>query len=272
MIMANIHPLASVSPEAKLGEDVEVGAFAVIEGKVSIGSHCKIHSHAIICDYTTIGDNCEIFPGAVVGGTPQDLKFGGEESYVRIGNNVTIHEYATINRGTKASGRGVTEVGDNTLIMSYVHVAHDCHIGNHCILVSYVGCAGETDVDDWAIIGGGSLVHQFSHIGTHAMVGGASAVNKDIPPYSVCGRTPICYAGVNLVGLRRRGFSSETIMGIKDIYDTIYYQGYNNTDGCDKVEEIFPQSEERDNILKFIRESKRGIVRGGDLKIKGGVE
>lgn len=264
--------MAIVSPDAKLGSGVEVGAFAIIEGNVTIGDNCKIHPNAIIREYSTLGNNCEVFPGAVIGGTPQDLKFDGEVSYVQIGNNVSIHEYATINRGTKASGKGVTQIGDNTLIMSYVHVAHDCRIGSHCILVSYVGCAGETDVDDWAIIGGGTLVHQFSHIGTHAMVGGASAVNKDIPPYSICGRSPICYAGVNLVGLRRRGFDSECILNIKEIYNTIYYQGLNVSDACAKVEAEFPQSTERDVILKFIRESSRGVVRAGDANVKGGIE
>ena len=151
-------------------------------------------------------------------------------------------------------------------------VAHDCRVGRHCILVSYVGIAGETDVDDWAIIGGGTKVHQFSHIGTHAMVGGACKVNKDIPPYSICGRNPICYSGINIVGLRRRGFDTDVIRNIKDIYDTIYYQGYNTSDGCAKVEAGFPQSVERDTILEFIRNSKRGIVRGMEIGSKGEIE
>ena len=183
-----------------------------------------------------------------------------------------IRECATINRGTHASGKGVTKVGNDTLIMSYVHVAHDCRVGNHCILVSYVGIAGETDVDDWAILGGGSKAHQFSRIGAHAMVGGVSKINKDIPPYVLCGREPISYAGVNIVGLRRRGFSPEVIRNIKDIYDTIYFQGYNVSDGCAKVEAGFPQSEERDTILKFIRESKRGIIRAMDMREKGEID
>ena len=270
--MAKIHPLATVSASAKLGENVEVGPYAFIDDNVTIGDNCKIYPHASIFSYVTMGSNCQVFPGAVVGGIPQDLKFKGEETYVEIGNNVTIRECATINRGTQASGKGVTRIGDDTLIMSYVHVAHDCRVGSHCILVSYVGIAGETDVDDWAIIGGNTAVHQFSHIGTHAMVGGCSAVNKDIPPYSICGRTPICYAGINIVGLRRRGFDSDTMRSIKDIYDTIYYQGYNISDGCAKVAAGFPQSVERDTILEFIRNSKRGIVRAGDSSSKGAIE
>ena len=270
--MANIHPLATVSPNAKLGENVEVGPYAFIDDNVVIGDNCKIHPHATIYPYVTMGSGCQVFPGAVVGAVPQDLKFEGEVTYVEIGDNVTIRECATINRGTKASGKGVTKVGSNTLIMSYVHIAHDCRVGNHCILVSYVGIAGETEVDDWAIIGGSTVVHQFSHIGTHAMVGGGTAVNKDIPPYAICGRTPISYAGINIVGLRRRGFESDVIRNIKDIYDTIYYQGYNVSDACSKVEAGFPQSVERDTILEFIRNSKRGIVRAGDSSTRGSIE
>ncbi len=259
--MNKIHPLATVSPKAKLGDNIEIGPYAYIEDDVEIGDGSHIHPHAVIYQYVKIGKNCEVFPGAVVGAIPQDLKFEGEVTYVEIGDNVTIRECATINRGTKASGKGVTKVGDNTLVMSYVHIAHDCVVGKHCILVSYTGIAGETDVEDWAIIGGDSKAHQFSRIGTHAMVGGMSRINKDIPPYVLCGREPICYCGVNMVGLRRRGFTSDQIRNIKDIYDTIYYQGLNVSDGCAKVEAGFPQSEERDNILRFIRESKRGIIR-----------
>ena len=270
--MTSIHPSAYVSPDAKLGENVEIGPFAYIDSDVEIGDNCKIHPHAVIYPYVKIGHDCEVFPGAVIGAIPQDLKFGGEITYVEIGNWVTIRECATINRGTRASGKGVTRIGDHTLIMSYVPVAHDCRVGTHCILVSYVGIAGETDVDDWAIIGGGTKVHQFSHIGAHSMVGGGCKVTKDIPPYSICGREPISYAGVNLVGLRRRDFSSDVIRNIRDIYDTIYYQGYNVSDGCSKVEAGFPQSEERDVILEFIRNSKRGIVRASDGTAQGSID
>ncbi len=270
--MSNIHPLAFVSPGAQLGENVEVGPYAYIDKDVVIGDNCKIHPHAVIYPYVRMGECCEVFPGAVVGAIPQDLKYDGEVTYVEIGNHVTIRECATINRGTNASGKGVTKVGNNTLIMSYVHIAHDCRVGNHCILTSYVGIAGETDVDDWAIIGGGTKVHQFTKIGKHAMVGGSTGVNKDIPPYSICGRVPICFAGINIVGLRRRGFDSDVIRNIKDIYDTIYYQGYNISDGCAKVEAGFPQSEERDTILEFIANSKRGIVKASDSSERGSIE
>jgi len=270
--MAKIHPLATVHPGAKLAETVEVGPYAYIDDNVEIGAGTKILPHATIFSYVRIGKDCTVFPGAVVGAIPQDLKFTGEVTYVEIGDRVNIRECATINRGTKASGKGVTKVGDDVLIMSYVHIAHDCTIGNHCILVSYTGLAGETDVDDWAILGGHTMVHQFSHIGKHAMVGGGSKVNKDIPPYSLCGREPICFAGINIVGLRRRGFESDTVRNIKDIYDTIYFQGYNITDGCTKVDAGFPPSPERDEILEFIRNSKRGIVRANDSHEKGQIE
>ena len=270
--MANIHPLATVHPGAKLADSVEVGPYAFIDDNVEIGAGTKVLPHATIFSYVKIGENCSVFPGAVVGAIPQDLKFGGEVSYVEIGDRVNIRECATINRGTKASGKGVTKIGSDTLIMSYVHVAHDCRVGNHCILTSYVGIAGETDVDDWAIIGGGTKVHQFSHIGTHAMVGGASAINKDIPPYSLCGRLPVMFAGVNMVGLRRRGFSSEVIRNIKDIYDMLYYQGYNFSDACDRVVQGFPDTPEKAVILDFIKGSRRGIVRAGETHEKISIE
>ena len=264
--------MATVHPGARLAENVEVGPYAYIDDNVEIGEGCKILPHATIFPFVKMGRDCNVFPGAVVGAIPQDLKFDGEETYVEIGDRVNIRECATINRGTKASGKGVTRVGNDTLIMSYVHVAHDCRVGNHCILVSYVGIAGETDVDDWAIIGGGTKVHQFSKICMHAMVGGGTAVNKDIPPYSICGRVPNCFAGVNLVGLRRRGFDSDVIRTIKDIYDVLYYQGYNFSDAVTRIEQGFAPSPERDTILEFLGRSKRGIVRAGDSREKGSIE
>lgn len=270
--MAKIHPLATVNPGAKLAADVEVGPYVYIDDNVEIGPGCKIYPHATIFSYVKMGRDCTVFPGAVVGAIPQDLKFDGEVTWVEIGDRVNIRECATINRGTKASGKGVTRIGNDVLIMSYVHVAHDCTVGDHCILVSFVGIAGETDVEDWAIIGGGTKVHQFTHIGTHAMIGGGCAINKDIPPYSLCGRTPLVYAGVNLVGLRRRGFESDTIRDIRDIYDMIYYQGYNFSDALARVDAGFPDSPEKKKILDFIRNSKRGIVRAAEPHEKGGIE
>ena len=263
--MTNIHPLATVHPGAKIGDNVEIGPYAFIDDNVVIGDGCKIYPHATIFSYVKMGKDCCVFPGAVVGAVPQDLKFDGEVTYVEIGDRVNIRECATINRGTKASGKGVTRIGNDVLIMSYVHVAHDCTVGNHCILVSYVGIAGETDVDDWAILGGSTVVHQFSHIGKHAMVGGG-------PPYSLCGRDPISFAGINIVGLRRRGFDSDTVRFIRDIYDTIYHQGNNVTDALAKVEAGFPDTPEKFEIVNFIKNSKRGIVRSNDGNDKGFVE
>ncbi|MBO5194245.1 MAG: acyl-ACP--UDP-N-acetylglucosamine O-acyltransferase [Bacteroidales bacterium] len=270
--MSNIHPLATVHPNAKIGENVEIGPYAYIDEFVEIGDGCRILPHATIFNYVKMGKNCSVFPGAVIGAIPQDLKFDGEVTYVEIGDNVNVRECATINRGTKASGKGVTRIGSNTLLMSYTHVAHDCTVGEHCILVSYVGIAGETEVGDWAILGGSTVAHQFSKIGAHAMVGGGSKINKDIPPYTLCGRDPISYAGINIVGLRRRGFTSDQIRNIKDIYDKIYASGLNVSDACAKVEAGFPESEERDTILDFIRNSKRGIVRGNSISAKGEIE
>ncbi|MCR5561670.1 MAG: acyl-ACP--UDP-N-acetylglucosamine O-acyltransferase [Bacteroidales bacterium] len=270
--MAKIHPLATVHPGAKLGENVEIGPYVFIDDNVEIGDGTVIYPHATIFQYVKMGKDCAVFPGAVVGAVPQDLKFEGEVTWVEIGDRVTIRECATINRGTAASGKRVTKIGDDTLIMSYVHVAHDCTVGKHCILVSFVGIAGETDVDDWAILGGSTVVHQFTHIGKHAMVGGGSKVNKDIPPYALCGREPVCFAGVNLVGLRRRGFDSDVIRNIKDIYDTLYFQGLNISDACAKIDAGFPDSHEKEEILSFIRNSKRGIVRGNDSREKSFIE
>ncbi|MBR1569283.1 MAG: acyl-ACP--UDP-N-acetylglucosamine O-acyltransferase [Bacteroidales bacterium] len=258
--MNKIHPLAYVSPDAKLGDNVEVGPFAFIDANVEIGDGCVIHNHATIYNHVKMGRNCSVFPGAVVGGIPQDLKFEGEESWVEIGDRVNIRECATINRGTKASGKGVTRVGDDTLVMSYVHIAHDCNIGRHCILVSYTGVAGEVDLEDWAVLAGNSGAHQFCRIGTHAFVGAYSKISKDIPPYCLAGRDPVSFEGVNKVGLLRRGFTEEQVNEIKDIYDIIYFSGRNTSQAVEYIEANFPVNERRDTILGFIRSSQRGII------------
>jgi UDP-N-acetylglucosamine acyltransferase len=250
-----------VHPNAKIGKDVKIHPFCYIAENVEIGDGCEIGPNAVIYDYVKMGKNCKVFPGAVVGGIPQDLKFSDEVSYVEIGDNVTIRECATINRGTAASGKGKTVIGNNTLVMSYAHVAHDCEVGNNCILVSYVGIAGETVVDDWAIIGGGSMAHEFSKIGTHAMVAGDSAIGKDVPPSALAGRKPLSYAGINIVGLRRRGFTAQQIDTIKRIYNVIYQSNLNVSDACKKIEAEFEESVEKRTILDFIAKSNRGIIR-----------
>ncbi len=213
-------------------------------------------------DYVKIGKNCRVFPGAVIGGPPQDLKFAGEITYVEIGDNTTLREFVTVNRGTAASGKNITKVGSNAFIMSYVHVAHDCLVGNNVILASYVGLAGEVEIHDHAIVGGSSGAHQFCRVGAHAMISGGSYFGKDVPPYVLAGHRPLSFGGVNIIGLRRRGFSNEKIQEISDIYKIIYGGGLNTTDACLKIEETFGPSEERDAILNFIRTSKRGVIKG----------
>jgi len=250
-----------IHPDAKIGRNTEICPFTYISANVEIGENCWIGPNVTIFDYVKIGSGCKIFPGAVVGAIPQDLKFHGEVSWVEIGDNTTIRECATINRGTEASGKLLTKVGSNCLIMSYVHIAHDCKVGDNCILSSFAAIAGETDVDDWAILGGGALVHQFSHVGAHSMVGGGSAVNKDVPPYSLVARNPIVFEGVNIVGLKRRGFSIAQIEEIKDIYKQIYESDKNISDACRVIEEVYPETEYKRAILKFVTESTRGIVK-----------
>jgi len=254
-----------IHPNAKLGADVVVEDFTTIAEHVEIGEGSWIGPNVTIFDYVKLGKNCKVFPGAVIGGIPQDLKFRGEISYVEVGDDVTIRECVTINRGTAASGKGITRVGNRCLIMAYVHIAHDCKIGNNVILVSSVGLAGETDVDDYAIIGGHSGAHQFSKIGAHVMLSGGSMISKDVPPYVLAGHRPLVYGGLNLVGLRRRGFTTPQTDLIRDIYRVIYQSGLSTLDACDKVEAAFPSSVERDTILHFIRSSKRGIIRAKTL-------
>ena len=258
--MTTIHPLAVVSPEAKLGDNVQVGPFAFIDKDVEIGDGCNIMNGATVLRNVKMGKDCTVFPGAVVGAIPQDLKYDGEESYVEIGDRVNIRECATINRGTAASGKYLTKVGSDVLIMSYAHVAHDCTVWNHCIIVSYSGLAGETDLDDWVTIGGKSMAHQFTKVGKHAFIAANSKLVKDVPPYVLVGRDPVVFEGVNRVGLLRRGFSEEEVNLIKDIYDTLYYKGMNISQALDYIEANYPVSEIRDTIVSFIRASKRGIV------------
>lgn len=252
--------LAVVHPNAKIGKNVTIDPFVVIEEDVVIGDNCRIFSHAVILDGARIGTNCQIFPGAVISGIPQDLKFAGEKTTVEIGNNTTIRECVTINRGTKAKGR--TVVGNDCLIMAYAHIAHDCLIKDFVIIGNSCQIAGEVEIDDHAIVSGGSLVHQFVRISQHVMVQGGSRIGKDIPPYTLIGRDPIVYCGINIVGLRRRGFTNEQVFLIQDIYRTLYTRGLNNTDAIQCIETEYESSVERDLILNFIKSSKRGIVRG----------
>ncbi|MCD7915823.1 MAG: acyl-ACP--UDP-N-acetylglucosamine O-acyltransferase [Tannerellaceae bacterium] len=253
-------PLAVIHPEAKIGENVTIGPFAVIENDVVIGDNCEIHPHAVILEGARIGNGCRVFSGAVIAGIPQDLKFAGEKSIAEIGNNTTIRECVTINRGT--ASREKTVVGSDCLIMAYSHVAHDCILKDHIILGNASQIAGEVEIDDYAIISGGTLVHQFCRISQHVMVQGGSRVGKDIPPYTLIGRDPVIYCGINIVGLRRRGFTNGQIFLIQDIYRTLYTRGLNNTEALKCIETEYAQSVERDLILNFIKSSSRGIIRG----------
>ncbi len=256
----NISPLAVVHPEAKIGKDVTIDPFAVIEKDVIIGEGCHVFPHAVILDGARIGDGCRIFPGAVIAGIPQDLKFRGEVTTAEIGNNTTIRECVTVNRGTASKGK--TIVGNDCLIMAYSHIAHDCVLKDHIIIGNASQIAGEVTVDDYAIISGGSLVHQFTRISKHVMIQGGSRIGKDIPPYTLIGRDPIVYCGINIVGLRRRGFTNQQVFLIQDIYRTLYTRGLNNSDALRAIETEYEPCEERDLILNFIKTSRRGIVRG----------
>ncbi|GAB1472763.1 acyl-ACP--UDP-N-acetylglucosamine O-acyltransferase [Bacteroidota bacterium] len=251
-----------IHPDAKIGENVIIGPFSYIAGNVEIGDGCWIGPHVTIMDNVKIGKNCKIYPGAIIGGEPQDYKFAGEVTYVEIGDNTILREYVTVNRGTLKSGRGTTKIGNGCMIMSYAHVAHDCNIADNVVLVSYVGIAGVSDVDEYAIIGGHSAAHQFTHIGAHTMLSGGSMVGKDVPPFIIAGKRPLSFGGVNAIGLRRRGFSPEKIDEIRNIYKVIYHSGLNTTDACRAVDETFEETAEKRAIIDFIKSSKRGIIRG----------
>ncbi|MBQ7439499.1 MAG: acyl-ACP--UDP-N-acetylglucosamine O-acyltransferase [Paludibacteraceae bacterium] len=237
----NISPLAYVSPKAQIGRNVTIDAFAYID------------------DNVILGDNCHVFPNAVIGCVPQDLKYRGEETYTVIGDNCVLREFVTIHRGTASKGK--TVVGNNNLIMAYCHVAHDCILHDNIIMSNATQLAGEVEVDDFAIIGGGTLVHQFSHIGSHCMIQGGSKINKDIPPYVIAAREPIAYCGINSVGLNRRGFTPEQIHTIQETYRLIYNSGMIVSQALERIEAEIPASPERDLILSFVRNSTRGIVR-----------
>lgn len=253
-------PLAYVHPAAKIAPSVVIDPFVTIDANVEIGEGTRICSNVTILEGARIGRNCTIFPGAVIGAIPQDLKFRGEDTLAIIGDNTTIRECVTVNRGTAARGR--TTVGNNCLIMAYSHVAHDCAVGDNVIISNATQLAGEVVVDNFAVIGGGTLVHQFCHIGPHVMIQGGALVNKDIPPYVKAAREPISYAGINSIGLRRRNFSNDTIRDIQEIYRYLYLSGLNVSDAIERIEAELPATKERDEIILFVRNAKRGIIRG----------
>jgi len=255
-----IHPLTYVHPDAKIAENVKIDPFAVIHKDVEIGEGTWIASHVTIMEGARIGKNCRIFPGAVISAIPQDLKFKGESTQVIIGDNCTIRECVTINRGT--ADKQLTKLGNNCLIMAYSHIAHDCIIGDNCIFSNDTTLAGHITIGDNVILAGLVAVQQFVRIGSHAFVTGGSMVRKDVPPYVKAAREPLSYVGVNSVGLKRRGYSTEKINQILDIYRILYVRGYNVAKAINIIEAELPVSDERDEILTFIRESTRGIMRG----------
>ena len=258
--MSNISSLAYLHPNVDIKEDVIVEPFAYIEDNVVIGAGTRIMAHACIMSGARIGKNCTIFPNAVISGIPQDLKFEDEESLAIIGDNTTVRECVTVNRGTKS--RGQTVVGNNCLLMAYCHVAHDCVLKDNVIVGNSVQIAGEVEVDDYAIISGGTLVHQFTRVGKHTMIQGGTRLGKDIPPYTVAGREPVSYVGLNIVGLRRRGFTREQINNIQEIYRYLYLSGYNISQALEKIENELTETDERIDIINFVRASSRGVVRG----------
>lgn len=255
-----ISELAYIHPEAQLGKDVKVEAFAWIDKNVVIGDGTWIGPNATVMEGARIGKNCKIFPSAVVSAIPQDLKFKGEETTAEIGDNTTLRECVTVNRGTASKGK--TVVGNNCLLMAYVHIGHDSILGNNIIISNSTNVAGEITIDDFAIISGDVQIHQFVHIGGHVMVSGGSLVRKDVPPYITVAREPVSYVGLNSIGLRRRGFSNEIITQLQDIYREIFVKDQNVAQALKNIENEIPQSEERDYVLEFIKNSERGIIRG----------
>ena len=256
----NISPLAYIEEGAQIGENVKIGPFCCVYNDTVIGDGTILENNVTVFPGARIGKNVHIFPGACIATVPQDLKFKGEYTTVEIGDGTQLHECVTVHRGT--ASKMVTKIGKNCMIMAYCHVAHDCNVGDNVIMSNSVQMAGEVVVDPFAVVGGGSLIHQFTHIGSFCMIQGGSGIVKDIPPYAMVGRSPAKWMGINTVGLRRHGYTTAQIINIQDIYRLVYSSGYNTTHACEHIEAEIPQSPERDYILSFIRNSDRGIIAG----------
>jgi len=254
-----IHPSAVVSSKAKLASSVYVGPFSIISDQVTIGANTKIGAHCVIEGNTTIGKNCEIFTGAVIGSRPQDLKFKGEKVFLEIGNNNIIREYCTLNPGTAEGSK--TSVGDDNLLMAYSHVAHDCRVGNGCVLANNSTLAGHVSIEDKAVIGGIVAIHQFVRIGMLAIVGGCSKVVQDIPPFSTCDGHPARVYGLNLIGLRRKGISHDAIKKIDQAFKLIFNSGLSVKHALEKVEKEIEKTEEIIYLVNFLKSSERGFTR-----------
>ncbi len=254
-----ISPLAYIHPDARLGQGVTVEPFAYIAADVVIGDDCWIGPGAVIHDGARIGKGCKIHTAASIACLPQDLKFAGEKTTAEIGEYNDIREYVTISRGTASTG--TTRIGDHNLLMAYVHVGHDCIIGSNCVIANRVSLAGEVHVGDWAVIGGHCAIHQWTHIGAHSMMQGGTLLGQDLPPFVIVRNDTLRFAGVNKIGLSRRGFTPERIEEIHNACRILFQSGLNYLSGCNRVEAEIPQSPERDQLLEFIRSSKRGIIK-----------
>lgn len=254
-----ISNLAHIHPNAQIGKNVTIDPFSVIHDDVIIGEGTHVMSNVTVFSCSRIGKNCKIFPGAVIGAVPQDLKFKGEYTLAEIGDNTTIRECVTVHRGT--TDKNTTKIGSNCLIMAYAHVAHDCIVGNNVILANAVQLAGHVTVDDFAIIGGLSAAHQFTHIGRHAYIAGMSAIRKDVPPFVKAAREPLSYVGINNVGLSRRGYSKETIDEIFKIYHILFVERHIVSKAVELIEVMLPLSETREEIMNFIKKSEIGIIK-----------
>lgn len=255
----SISPQAYVHPDAKIGDNVTIEPFASVYADVEIGDGTWIGPNAVIMDGARIGKECKIFPGAVISAIPQDLKYQGEESLTYIGDRTTVRECVTVNKGT--SDRMATKVGDNCLLMAYVHVAHDTFIGNNVIVAVGVALAGHMDIEDHAIIEGLAGAQQFVRIGAHAFIAAGSLIRKNVPPFIKCAREPLTYVGVNSIGLKRRGWDEDVIREIDDIYRTLYIRNKNLKTAMEQIQANYPDSEHKSQILDFIQASKNGIVK-----------
>lgn len=249
-----------IHPEAQIGENVTIQPFCYIDKDVVIGDNCTIGPSATLMSGTRLGNNCKVFPGAVIGAIPQDLKFQGEYTTTEIGDNTTIREYVTVNRGTAEAEK--TVIGKNCLIMAYCHVAHDCWIGNNVVMANCVNLAGHVRIEDWSILEGLVAVQQFVTIGAHCFITGGSLVRKNVPPYVKGGREPLSFVGVNSIGLKRRGFTSETISAIEDTYRLLYVKGLSIKNALKMIETEIPEIAEKRYILDFVTNSDKGIMKG----------
>ena len=256
--MVTIHPTAIVSSKAKIGDNVNVLPFTIIEDDVEIGNDCTIGPHAVIYDGARIGNNVTISQGASIAHTPQDLGFAGEVTYFYVGDNTKVHEFVTLHRGTKSTG--FSRVGENCMLMAYSHVAHDTTVGDNCILANGVQIAGHCILEDYVIIGGLTPVHQFCKVGQHSMTGGGFRIVQDLPPYILAGNEPLRYSGLNIIGLRRRGFQTDDINALKKAYSILYDKAYNVSQAKEKITAELGENKYIQTVLEFLKDSKRGII------------